>query len=320
MFKIYAIAISILVACVALVTRAQTIEIPTNLQQRFEFREIHMGVAARLVLYARNETDAQNAARAAFARVAELEQIASDYRADSEVRLASRHFDRPNAAQLRISADLFAMLSLSRRVAHASNGLFDPTISPLVTLWRRARQTQKLPSQNEIRAAKKLVGWRKMKLNQRAQTLQLQPGMRLDLGGVAKGYACDKALQVLAAHKIRSAMIELGGDIAVGAPPPQQTGWHIEAPDNRVWILKNCAISTSGDSVQWLEIGGVRYSHLVDVRSGLGRTDHYSATVIAPNATLSDALSSAAGLMGTKKAQKLKREFPVLRLQVLAGY
>ena len=286
--------------------------------QRFEFREIHMGVAARLVLYAQNAADAKNAARAAFARVAELEQIASDYRPDSEVRRAGIHFDRPNAPKLRISRELFEMLALSRRVARASNGRFDPTIAPLVALWRTARQTKILPSKNEIAAAKAKVGWRKMRLDARTQTLQMQPGMRLDLGGVAKGFAADAALQVLAAHRITRALIELGGDIAVSAPPPHQFGWKIETPNQSVWLLHDCAISTSGDSVQWMEIDGVRYSHLVDIRTGLGRTDHYSATVIAPRAALSDALSSAAGLMGTTGAQKLKRAFPILWLQVLA--
>ena len=287
--------------------------------QRCEFREIHMGVAARLVFYTENAADAKNAARAAFARVAELEQIASDYRPDSEVRRAGVHFDHENAAPLRISHDLFQMLALSRRVARLSNGRFDPTISPLVALWRTARQTQILPSQPEIAAAKAKVGWRKMRLDARAQTLQLAPGMRLDLGGVAKGFGADAALQVLAAHKITRALVELGGDIAVGAPPPDKFGWKIETPDKSTWLLHDCAISTSGDSVQWIEIGGVRYSHLVDVRSGLGRTDHYSATIIAPRAALSDALSSAAGLMGTKNAQRLKREFPIIWLQVLAA-
>ena len=278
-----------------------------------------MGVAARLVLYAKNEADAKNAARAAFARVADLEQIASDYRPDSEVRLAGTHFDRKNAAPLRISHDLFQMLAFSHRVARASKGRFDPTIAPLVALWRTARQTQTLPTKAEIATAKAKVGWRKMRLDARTQTLQLASGMRLDLGGVAKGFAADAALQVLAAHKITRALIELGGDIAVSAPPPNQFGWKIETPDNSVWLLHDCAISTSGDSVQWMEIGGTHYSHLVDIRSGLGRTDHYSATVIAPRAALSDALSSAAGLMGTKNAQRLKREFPIIWLQVLAG-
>ena len=283
---------------------------------RYEFREIHMGVAARLVFYASSEADAKTAARAAFARVAELEQIASDYRPDSEVRRAGSHFDQPNAAPLRISRDLWQMLTLARNVASLSNGLFDPTVSPLVALWRQARQTKTLPSQREITAAKARVGWRKMQLDARAQTLILRPGMRLDLGGVAKGFAADAALQVLAAHKITRALIELGGDIALGEAPPQSAGWKIETPDKSVWFLQNCAISTSGDSVQWLEIDGVRYSHLVDIRTGLGRTDHYSATVIAPRATQSDALSSAAGLMGARKAWRLKRAFPRLYLQI----
>lgn len=286
--------------------------------QRYEFREIHMGVAARLVFYAPTETDAKNAARAAFARVAELEQIASDYRPDSELRRAGIHFDRKNARPLRISGDLFVMLALAKTVARASNGRFDPTVAPLVALWRTARQTKILPTKNEIAIAKSQVGWRKMRLDARAQTLHLRPGMRLDLGGVAKGFAADSALQVLAVHNLTRALVELGGDIAVGGPPPQQFGWRIATPDQSVWLLHDCAISTSGASVQWLEIGGVRYSHLVDIHTGLGRTDHYAATVIAPRAAWSDALSSAAGLMGTQRAQKLRHKFPIIHLQVLA--
>jgi thiamine biosynthesis lipoprotein len=211
---------------------------------------------------------------------------------------------------------LLLTLGISRDLARRSDGAFDPTIGPLVNLWRRARKTGELPSQEEIAAARKLVGWQKLVINPKTGMVSLRlPGMLLDLGGIAKGYACDEALRVLHEHGISIALIEMGGDIVVGDPPPGKKGWEIEIPgadpaNNRITVA-DLAVSSSGDTEQFVEIGGKMYSHIVNPRTGLGLTDRMAVTVVATYGLQSDGLSTAISVMGEKKGRTLAATYPV---------
>lgn len=274
---------------------------------RYEYTQLHMGVQVRIVLYARTETQAENAARAAFRRFGELDAMMSDYNPDSELmRLCDKAGD-----PVSVSPELFAVLWRAQEVAERSQGAFDVTVGNLVQLWRKARKTHVFPSQAERKEALALTGWRKMTLDERRQTVHLAvPGMRLDLGGIAKGYADDCAIKVLRRHGIRSALVSAGGDIVVSSPPPNETGWRIEienpAPDApKFVILANRAISTSGDKFQFVEFNGKRYSHVVDPRTGLGLTEHWTGTVTAHDGLTSDSLSTAVTVLGAERAARL---------------
>src|SRR4029079_13176638 len=125
-----------------------------------------------------------------------------------------------------------------------------------------------LPAGSALADARSKVGWRLMRLNARDRTVELiVPGMQLDLGGIAKGYAGDEAIRVLREHGVKSALFEAGGDIVVSDPAPGKRGWEIELPDGHKKRLANAAISTSGDTVHFLEVNGVRYSHVIDPRT-----------------------------------------------------
>ena len=269
-----------------------------------------MGVQARIVLYAPDTTTAEIAARAAFDRIAELDAIMSDYRQDSELmQLCRRAEDGP----VKVSADLFDVLAASQRLSEQSNGAFDVTVGPYVRLWRQARREQRLPSPEHLLEASRLVGWTKMKLDPEHKTVTLAvKGMQLDLGGIAKGYASDAAISVLRDHGIRRAMIEFGGDVVAGDAPPKADGWSITASLAATELtLANSAISTSGDTEQFVELEGKRYSHVVDPRTGLGLTDRLAATVTAPVGVLSDALSTALTVMGEEAGlAMLSHEYP----------
>lgn len=268
--------------------------------ERFEFRELHMGVAVRLVLHARDEGSARAAAREAFDRIAGLEQMMSDYRPGSELR---RLEGRPGEP-VRVSPELFDVLARSREVAARSDGAFDPTAGPVVSLWREARRTRRLPARREVDSARALVGWRAIVLDSQATTVTItRSGVRVDLGGIAKAYIIQAALRTLRQHGITSALIEAGGDIVVGDAPPGKTGWHIEAPHadsataRRAASLSNACMSTSGPSAQFVEIEGVRYSHVVDPRTGRSLASPGHATVIATDCALGDALATALTVM-----------------------
>ncbi len=279
------------------------------------YQQLHLGVQVRLTCYAAAEP-ARTAARAAFARIAELEQIASDYRPTSELRRLGAAAGGPAVP---VSADLFHLLTLSHEVASLSDGAFDITVGPAVACWRDARRTGKFPPADRLAAARALVGHRHVVLDPVTRTARLaRGGMLLDLGGIAKGYALDAALAVLREHGVTRAMVEAGGDLVVGEPPPGAAGWvvalpHLRPPDPTTVTLVNEAISTSGDTAQFVVIDGVRYSHLVDPRTGVGLTSRTIATAIAPRAATTDALATAACVLGPTAGTALLERVPGAR-------
>jgi thiamine biosynthesis lipoprotein len=139
--------------------------------------------------------------------------------------------------------------------------------------------------------------------------------MRLDLGGIAKGYILQEAMAVLVARGAPRAMVEAGGDIVVGDAPPGTPGWRIDVPHAdaafaaRAASLKHAALSTSGATVQFVEIGGVRYSHVIDPRTGLGVTHGFVTSVIARDGATADALATALGVLGSEGAKPMLARF-----------
>ena len=286
---------------------------PAAAQTRFEYSEIAMGVCARIVLYASDRASADSAALDAYKRIAQLEDIMSDYRPGSELmRLCKKAGGPP----VQVSPDLYYVLDKCQELARRSDGGFDCTVGPLVKLWRAARKSGTLPDSSDLEDARKLTGWRLLRVpaacDKPGFVQLMRVDMLLDLGGIAKGYACDEALKTLRSRGIKSALIEMGGDIAVGDPPPGKNGWQIDvanAPSPKTVSLKNAAISSSGDVEQYIEIDGKRYSHIVNPKTGLGLTDRIAVTVVAPNATTSDSLSTAISVLGETRGKTLANTF-----------
>jgi thiamine biosynthesis lipoprotein len=283
---------------------------------RYEFTEPQMGVPFKIVVYAADDTIANRAARAAFARVETLNAVLSDYEDDSElVRLSH---GSPHAQPVKVSDDLFRVLAFSQDLARRSDGAFDVSVGPLVQLWRRARRQRALPSDELLRRARAAVDYRAIKLDAKLKTVQLtKPKMRLDLGGIGIGYAVDEALKVLKAEGIRSAMIDASGDIGTLDAPPGAAGWRIGiVPDKktgqptRFVLLANRALTVTGDAYQYVEIDGVRYSHIVDPRTGLGLTNQTEVTVIAKDCTTADGFDTAISVLGREKGLALAAATP----------
>lgn len=284
---------------------------------RHEFTQPQMGVPFRIVLYAHDAHAARIAAHAAFARVAALNAILSDYEDDSELTRLSRTAGSGRAVKL--GPDLWRVLHRSQQFARRTDGAFDVTIGPLVQQWRRARRQRELPDPPRLTAALQATGHRHLILNARTRTATLNvPNMRLDLGGIAKGYAVDEALRILRAHGITRALVSGGGDLAAAEAPPGRPAWRIEvAPldaqpgTTRCFVrLRHGALATSGDLFQHVEIAGQRYSHIVDPRTGIGLTDHSLVTVLAPDCTTADALATSVSVLGPEAGLKLIEATP----------
>lgn len=281
-----------------------------GLLKRWEFAEPHLGTQARLVIWA--ETEPKTAAQAAFACMEKLNRIYSDYDDTSELMQLCR---QPVGQPLALSATLFTVLERAQAVADETKGAFDITIGPYSQLWRRARRQKKVPAAEALAKAKEAVGHGSLRLDARARTATLlKPGMRLDLGGIAKGAVVQDVRDRLREQGFRHAMVSLGGDLALGAAPPGEDGWKVqvasapkEEPAPSV-LLANCCISTSGDLEQFLELDGKRYSHIIDPQSGWGVEGSRLVTVIAPQGMDADAYSTAFSVMSPESGLALAEQ------------
>ncbi|QVL31111.1 FAD:protein FMN transferase [Telmatocola sphagniphila] len=285
--------------------------------ERFEFQEPHMGSLFRIVLYAPDKATAEKASRAGFDRVEQLNQIMSDYKADSELMLLCKKFEKEIGEPVKISEELFTVLSQAQKISELSDGSFDVTVGAVVKLWRISRKTEKLPDPKALAEARKRVGWKNIHLDATNKTAKfLVPGMLLDLGGIAKGYAADEGLDALKKFGIDRAMLAASGDISVRGTPPDAPGWKIQIgkltrkSENRVLLLKDQSVSTSGDAEQYVEIDGVRYSHIVDPKTGVGLIGHRSATVVAPKGILADSLTKMAIIQPPDKSLPILEKQP----------
>lgn len=279
-------------------------------QQRYEFSHPKMGTVFRLVFYTEKDAaTAQSIAKQVFDRVDTLNAIFSDYLPESELNRLS---DKAGSGEkIQVSEALWKILRLSKSYAKASDGAFDPTIGALTRLWRRARNLKELPDSARIAAALKTVNYRAIRLYKNYQVRLKRKGTRLDLGGIAQGYAADECLALLQEAGISIALADAGGDIALGDAPPGSKGWHIERitsdSTKETLVLANRGITTSGATYRYFETAnGVRYSHIVDPRTGWGITQHRLVTVLAPNALTADAWATALSVAGKSSRKKIR--------------
>ncbi len=288
-------------------------------QERFEFSRPEMGMTFRITLYATDEKTAEAAAGAAFRRIKEINTIMSDYEPDSELSRLSHTSGSGQAVAL--SDRLWFVLSKAQEFSERSGGAFDATVGPVVWLWRKARREHRLPDPAALAGAMKAVGYKNIRLDPAHHTATLLvPAMRLDLGAIAKGYAVGEAVAVLRERGIPCALVVGGGNMSMGDPPPGKPGWRIGIPPleasgaakepTRYVVLSHASLSTSGDHFQFLEIGGQRYSHVVNPHTGLGLTDHCQVVVIAPDGIIADGLSTCVGVLGPKAGLELIRSTP----------
>ncbi|HVU86037.1 MAG TPA: FAD:protein FMN transferase [Pirellulales bacterium] len=284
---------------------------------RYEFAQVEMGMQFKLLLYAADQTAANRAAAAAFDRIHQLNGVMSDYDPASELSRLSDTAGQGRA--VKVSDDLWFVLVAAQQLAERSDGAFDVTVGPYVKLWRRARREKEMPPAARMKDARQAVGYRYVKLTAEDRAVELlRPGMRLDLGGIAVGYAIDEAMIVLRQHGITRALVDGSGDILVSDPPPGERGWRIgvapleakNGPPSRFLSLANCAVTTSGDAWQYVELEGKRYSHILDPRTGLGLTDRSLVIVVARDGITADSLTKAVAVLGPGQGLELVTEYP----------
>ncbi len=276
------------------------------------FQQPKMGSMFTIQVWSSDSLKAAAAARQAFAMVDSLNEIFSDYNPDSELSKLSR--TAGSNTSVNVSPALWDILTLSKEAWQKSGGWFDVTIGQSALLWRQSRKEKKLPSPEPLKKARMTVGADFMILNKDQQTVQLKkPGTKLDLGGIGKGYAAQRMLEIMQKSGFEESLCDAAGNMAIGKSP--SGGWKIgvEWPGQRNQLLENwlvlneTAISTSGDVYQSVTIEGKTYSHIVSPKTGLGVTYQRQVTILSKDAAQADWLSTACYLLPVEKALQLAK-------------
>ena len=281
-----------------------------------------MGSPFRIVMYSASDSLAQQAAQRAFTRIETLNEILSDYRDGSEINRLSAQSG--TGKWIRVSDELYDVLSISKKISRKTKGTFDITVGPVVQLWRRALRRNIFPAPSEVEEARKAVGYRFVKLRPCTKSVRLlRPGMRLDVGGIGKGYAADVAVGEIQKLGIKAVLIDAGGDLTLAGVPPGRAGWEVEinsgtSVDSTALVhLTDAGVATSGANFRYLEHDGKRYSHIVNPKTGIGLQHHVRTTVIAPNGTYADALATAISVAGSERSKRIVRRFRGVQVWLL---
>jgi len=281
--------------------------------------QLVMGTFARVVAFTDDIASGNRCIESALDAINNVDNLMSDYKPDSEIsRVNANAFARP----VKVGPATFEVLEKSIEISKLTDGAFDITVGPLVKLFRTARDTGKAPTPEQIADAKAKVGYEKLVLNDAEKTVRFTvKGMSLDLGGIAKGYAVDKVIEVMQQHGALGAMVDIGGDVrCFGRPPKGKETWIIGLQDPNTdngatgIILKlkiaASAVTTSGDYQQYAIIDGKRQSHILDRKTGKSTHGLASVTIIAKNATTADALATAVTVLGLQKGLDLIESIP----------
>lgn len=309
----YLVFLLLLTGCVSLLNHR-------TYWQRYDFSVPKMGTTFRISCYAPDSLVAAAAAEKAFAKVDELNAALSDYHPESELNQLSA--TAGSGLWVEVSEGLWEVLNLSLEASRQTNGAFDVTVGVFVKLWRRARMQQRLPSKELLAQAKQQMGYQHIRLDSARQAVMLEKeGMKLDLGGIAKGYTADQMLKVFKDLGLPSVLIDAGGDLVAGNPPPGQSGWEIAVEQGKgrkafKISLSNQAVATSGDLYQFIELDGKRFSHIVDPFTGLGLQKQVAATVVARQGAQADYLASALCVMDMGNASQLARRLKKVHVYV----
>ncbi|HEX9878875.1 MAG TPA: FAD:protein FMN transferase [Candidatus Binatia bacterium] len=260
-----------------------------------------MGTLLDITVYHYDEPGARRLLKKAFALAERLDGVLSNYKDDSEV---SRLNGMGGGGRMRVSPDFYDFLLQAKKWRARTQGAFDPTIGPLLELWRSAGVRKETPTDAELQAALRWVGMAQVLFHGDGQVELAQAGARIDTGGLGKGYAVDRMVESFRSSGIRAGLVNFGQSsvYALGSPPGRPA-WKLllRFHDRRplgVVRLKDSAFSASDALGRYFEIRGKRYGHLIDPRSGMPVTERVRASVVAPSATAAEALSKYVVLRG----------------------
>jgi thiamine biosynthesis lipoprotein len=290
--------------------------LPSRRLYHHEATRMSMACAYAIEAYGADAAALPRIVDEAFDEVDRIDRLMSHYKADSAVSRVNREAAR---APVTVEPELFDFIADAMRYNRESHGAFDITVGPLMKAWGFFRGEGRLPSEDELAAAQRHVGGTHVTLNPAARTISFdEPGVELDLGGIAKGYAVDRVVRLFQQRPIAAALISAGGSTIYGlGAPPGRDGWKVDLQDpidpRKIALtvhLKDRAVSVAGSSEKSFEAGGVRYSHIMDPRTGKPVQGVLSVAVLASSGTAGDALDNAFFVLGPERSQTYLNQLP----------
>jgi thiamine biosynthesis lipoprotein len=307
------------IACTALLSAATAVH-PTGFApgplHHYEAARLSMACVYAIEAYGPDANLVAAAVNDAFDEVDRIDRLMSHYKPDSPLS----RLNREAASQaVVVDQELFDFIADAMRYTRQSDGAFDITVGPLMKTWGFFGGEGHMPSDADLDEARRHVGATHVTLNAAARTIRFdQPGVELDLGGIAKGYAVDRAVGLLRARGVAAALISAGGSTIYGlGAPPDSGAWEVAIQDPvdarrtaRTVRLKNRALSVAGSSEKAFEVDGVRYSHIMDPRTGRPVQGVLSVAVLAPSGTMGDALDDALFVLGPSRHRTRDSAWP----------
>ena len=276
--------------------------------------EFVLGTVCSINLF---EKGTREAYREMFDRLREIESRMSANRDDTDIAAINRN---AGLSPVAVHADVVEVVSTALRYAELSDGAFDPSVGPLVKLWNIGSEGARVPSQAEIDAVLPLIDYRDVVVDAAAGTVFLKrPGMKLDLGAIAKGYAADEVARIIARRKIPRAIVDLGGNVLAYGEKKGRESWRIGVQDPSgergthigVLAVKNKTMVTSGVYERFFEVDGKRYHHILNPKTGYPvENGLLSVTIVADRSIDADGLSTSTFALGAAKGRTLVESLP----------
>jgi len=305
----------VVVICVVIAVLLSAVIVQKYRLKPLKQTEMIMGTLVEITVIPGNE----KAIREAFEALRKVDALMSTYKEDSEISILNRE------GKAQVSEETLEVIEDAIKFSNLTDGAFDITCRPLINLWKRAKKEEKVPTEEEIEEAISLVDYQRIILE--ANQIRLEKkGMQIDLGGIAKGYAVDKAIEALKKNGVKRALVNAGGDLYALGTDRQGEKWQIGVQDPReenkiidIIKVKDKAVATSGDYRRYFSLEGKRFSHIVNPKTGLTVQDvPMSVTIIGPDATTTDALSTGVFVLGPEEGMKLIESLPEVEGMIIS--
>ncbi len=274
----------------------------------FKYHQVSMGTVVEITIIGEDEEAAKKATLQAFQEIKRIEQLMSPWIESSDV---SRMNQSAGKEWVKVSQETLKVIKEAKEISELSEGGFDITIGPLTQLWRMAREKKVPPPVEEVKQKLDLVNFKNMMMDQEGKVFLKKRGMAIDLGGIAKGYAVDRAFELLNSLEYKNLIVNAGGDLRVGGSKLDQP-WAIGIQDPRSSqkmmariSVSNAAIATSGDYERFFMYQGKRYHHIFNPKTGFPTEDCQSVTIVCTDGMTADALATAVFVLGPEKGYAL---------------
>jgi thiamine biosynthesis lipoprotein len=286
-----------------------------DIGERLVFERYLMGTSVEVIVRSPEREASEKAVERAYQEIERIEKKLSVHREDSEIKEINRS---AGARPVRVDDEMYRLIRESRRFSELSGGAFDITVEGFGAVWNFSRPGFRVPGKEQVGKGLERVDYRKIRLNEDDSTVFLEEGgMAISLGGIAKGYAVDRAVGILRESGIPGGIVSAGGDLLAFGRKGNGEAWKVGVRNPRdrgknisVLAVSDLSVATSGDYERYRVVDGKRIHHIIDPRTGYPSTGCMSATVVAKSATTADALATAVFVLGPEAGLSLLERIP----------